>query len=811
MLRPELEQAIRTRLEARMGRLIASLREGHSYRFVLLAEHGVASPIGGATIAEWAGAPEYHRAFLIRKGKRYSVAVNVRGIGDPDHPPFAKRLEHMNAALDSEIKGADEAHDLTKESAASMAKRLEEDAEGLINYTAGSIAGAVGFYVDPALVEEVIGLRNPLRYGGEEDLTIADLWPWEPLGRPVPLVLDWLRDVQNGGSRVDALGHKLVDANPNNVNIRPPELIDWMDAAKQRALATSREPEWLTKERDRQIELRRELRDRREGDRADEEITNDVTDWLRRLCFVWSPNSPEGWTVSPDGVGVLYQAERQVRARVRQDAELAARIARRNLDGYASDPAFVSARKWFALDVMKGERDRAESGDPAHINHAPAELEDTLRRELEHLAERLADQGDDPTAWDEAFAAFLEAFSETGQEGATQVRARSEQRRKQTAIAGEEALPGEAWGLWADTRGLTGRSFVTRLARVLWASVVRAKVERSQRRYPATVIDLAENRASLAARESVVEETNGQLVLRAGDETVLRAAVAAMPADVAEMLATRSAGALRSVAASDAIRWLLWTGHRREWEGESDARRIAIEGGFGDVAEKIGLVESGAPTKRKEKRGAEVRAVLEALAHWKWTLPDGSDGNMIVLRHRPARGRRRGQVEIVLGTPWMPGYVHELKAGGSNTLEARERRRLVPTLSQRPPTIGRANEAAALVALADLIVIELRRRAAEVATHGGARIGEKHIDQLADQLGIPRELARRQTKAWVDDPEGILEQTKGGRITLAEAEQGARDFIAEAGKDELDGRKWGRRKGQKGAPKAKRRRQAVAK
>lgn len=371
--------------------------------------------------------------------------------------------------------------------------------------------------------------------------------------------------------------------------------------------------------------------------------------------------------------------------------------------------------------------------------------------------------------------------------------------------AGSRPVPGTTWdagaAVWDEGKTtwdhLRPSRFALSLARCLWE---RMEAERAK---PAALIMPVHEAAmslhcrglAISTEQGAIVEATGQRVLslRLPDE----ADAPELPViDLAALGPLLAAGIQRmgSLTAQRLLRWEVVTGHRQALSGGPDARRIEVEGGWGELARRIG--------ERSRKAIAALPGIVAVQGCAVWTWPDGTRGNLLQWEERPAAPGRPALVKLTLGDMLLPGAVLQL-AGRSR--EVREARRLVPMVDQLPPMAGRAREQGPQAALQLAVMAELRRHALELAQRGSVRIPLKRWADMATHVGLPRGMVGKVLEAWTRDGKDAPafltrpDARDRWRFGLAGAYEPALAFLLTAGRRAAGGAEAGRSGRQKRA------------
>lgn len=701
---------------------------------------------GDTTIAEWAGVPDYALAYLTRRGKDWRIAHSLLGRGDPNHPPFAAHLARERDRIRVETDGADEAIDLMAMPATRMADLFNQNAQEIGECMLGEIEAAVRFYVDPGLYDEVSsfvfnahGWRHKSSSDAPErtielaDLqigAIANAWPFAPRDTPLVMALEWLREAQNGEKRA-AEGLGKGRQWPDNAEQA------WVDAAKKRAITfTGREPDFIVSERERLTTLRLEIlneqreqvrdlrssyierfgKDITEGDGVgydENDVYRDIENTLRNWRVVWLPDGTQG-AVHPDGVAILYEAEKSIRAALAVEHNLAARVARRNLDGYSGDPDFAVARRSIVHDEISVRRDKSKPGDPEHAREAVEALDESVRKHVASFARSIT--GDDCAAWDNAFASYLESLGEAGKAAAENVRHKASSR--------------SPWALWASGRqATTADNFVGRLAAALWLDVVRPELSRKIELVAAMPISIVRDIASIAtaakgglSRDS--SRNDGPLVVQRDDGNALLTDLLLANIDAMHRITLEHAAAVsNSHLLWPTLEWIKRTVHRQEASGATDPHIIRIPGGDQGLRHALNL--------KRQNDGAEIRKVLDFL-HLLGSASAPGKGRMLTVNRdripRAGAGRPGELTVIEVGLLLRPGKAREL--GLSLPWD-------VPILpTECLHTIGDHRTKARQINAQQAVVLYMHERRESIALDGSFQFTKAEWSEHANKYGL---------------------------------------------------------------------------
>lgn len=468
---------------------------------------------------------------------------------------------------------------------------------------------------------------------------------------------------------------------------------------------------------------------------------------------------------------VVYLAEQRARRRV-----FAADAAQYTLDYFrelTDDASGAAERRQAAEDAI-----REEAPSMVGDAHATKELADELRVRLRVLrgkagfdtardGKALAQEGpeDGILVFDARYAKYIESLGQKGEAFAKKARANAKERML-SVLAG--APDGGLWVLWTEKR------FLRSLARALWCDVVAPRLHKPT----ALVRPVYMGTLDFHTRGRRFDEPSGQLSFD-GHE-IARLAEGSVGLDL--NLLRNGLELLGSVVAHKVFRWELFSAHDRCVRGEPHANTLYIEGGWSALAERIGL--------NPKKQTADVRAVVYAQAHFAFTFPDGSRGNMLSYTERDARGQTgRAQVTITLGSPLLPDYQAHVLAARGKAASAKDRR-LVPIPRTLPPLTPRRNDHGGQISFAMAVMAEFREQASRLAEAGSAALDHGTLTRLADRAGLSRRSILPVVDLWqAGTPDALpyIRRVTGDLYDLADAYEPERRFIVEAGLREIAG------------------------
>jgi hypothetical protein len=355
---------------------------------------------------------------------------------------------------------------------------------------------------------------------------------------------------------------------------------------------------------------------------------------------------------------------------------------------------------------------------------------------------------------------------------------------------------GYLWSLWLDPslekEGLPPVRFVLYLARLLWKNIVRAKVEKQRNKPKALVFPVLKEAIDAHTPGGQLQRHQGSniLVNHRGElvaplKRIEPLKVPTLELSVLPQILRKGSKLLGTLNAYRLLHLEVSLGHQRALDDIKDFRALRFEGGWGAVAEAAGI-------EGNSRAISEVHAIIAAQAHLCWVSPDGTYGNLLSYEVRPARRNQRGRVSLILGDSLLPDFIFSEGFFG-NGRKARESRRLVPMLPL-PPLVGRDKDKGAQVNLQLRILAEMRQRAGELYQEGGILLPPHQLEEFAKDAALPLATLNKVIERWTkdgDDGPALLELIEDHRYTLGKTHQTAKDFITQAGEEEIKGREAG--------------------
>lgn len=239
----------------------------------------------------------------------------------------------------------------------------------------------------------------------------------------------------------------------------------------------------------------------------------------------------------------------------------------------------------------------------------------------------------------------------------------------------------------------------------------------------------------------------------------------------------------------------------RAWEqyeaSSQDSGIVVFDGGLAGVAAAIDHNNDTAALRALIAVGPSVQWIRPG-AHggglWTWSLTRGGPG-------------KPGQMRFTLGDALRPGFLVALEeADKAHTPAARAARRGIPILRRAPP-VGSLNERShgAVYIMGRLLLVEMVDGAEELHLNGGLKLNDKRWSEMAKRAGLPSVSLSRLRDAWLSGDDSskappLIKEVGGGLVTLGDAHELERLFIAERGRRAIEGRRVARlrKKGSKG-------------
>lgn len=337
-------------------------------------------------------------------------------------------------------------------------------------------------------------------------------------------------------------------------------------------------------------------------------------------------------------------------------------------------------------------------------------------------------------------------------------------------------------------------------ALALWWERVVPQLERDKRQSPQAIVrPVYTSQAMLAhAKPRIEEDEKGQRMLPGIVEGGLSCRI--VPQTDTSLVRRITAGLdkLGTLTGHRVLRWEIETGHRQFLEGTKragvDFRKIEVEGGYSEIARRIGVTSGDDVKSIREIIAAQDATIFE----FPWAnLGAGHTGRLLTLEEVGATRGRKAVVRLILGSMLVPGYASALNRSTVSSAS----RKLVP-VTEIPPLVGSPDKYGAQVSLSMMLVLRLRDHAAELFQDGMVRLRPPDLQRMAREVGLdddPKFLAmlweRWQSDSGkdVDDKTPAFVKCDGDRFTLADHHADARRAIIDAGAEEVAGRLRGQK------------------
>lgn len=375
-------------------------------------------------------------------------------------------------------------------------------------------------------------------------------------------------------------------------------------------------------------------------------------------------------------------------------------------------------------------------------------------------------------------AAFAAHIKRTGAEG-RKISAALSKRSSERAQNGESP-----WRLWLgepnDDGSPVAERFLLRLAEVLWIDEVQPNLGRRAGMVRAIAMDRV---LPLMTRQTLLPEVDDGIVRDRKGQRL--ASITLTPTATLEIVRS-GVHALGTVTGHKLLRALVHRSHDSWVRGVHDPRRVVFSGGWAGLMEKLGI---------SDKHHETLKQIAEAGQCIVWETPYAKYGGLWMWGEQRGGPGKPGEVSFVLGDALTPGYA-AIMAQSENATEisARIARRFIPELRYEPPMGGaRNNDQGPLWTMHRLMLVDFVDHAEELHANGGVQITSERWRELGKAAGIQSaSVIERTLDAWVagesDKAPALLERVADDTWTLAKPHAPERDFIADGGRDRVNGR-----------------------
>lgn len=392
-----------------------------------------------------------------------------------------------------------------------------------------------------------------------------------------------------------------------------------------------------------------------------------------------------------------------------------------------------------------------------------------------------------PWAWDEALAKHVETLGPNGKKGSAKIRKASAEKRERCGPNYVAAWV-ESWILFSPPVRLQA------LAVSLWHDVVKPRIKDEGKRPQAIIRPVFTSQVMLAHMRPRIEATENQLALPGVHDGGLPCRVNIAHTE-ARLVARIRAGIdkLGTLTAHRVLRWEIETGHRQFIEGTKrpgvDFRKIEVEGGYSEIARRIGVTSGDDAQAIREIIAAQDATVFD----FPWAnLGAGHNGRLLIREEVGATRGRKAKVNLILGSMLVPGYASDL----NKPVVSSASRKLVP-VTDIPPLVGSPDKHGAQVSLSMMLVLRLRDHADELHQEGSIRLRSVDLQRMAREVGLDDDpgFLRTLWERWqtdggksADDTTPAFVKCDGDRFTLGDHHDAARQAILDAGAAEVAGR-----------------------
>nr|VFK80929.1 MAG: hypothetical protein BECKSD772D_GA0070982_11802 [Candidatus Kentron sp. SD] len=205
-----------------------------------------------------------------------------------------------------------------------------------------------------------------------------------------------------------------------------------------------------------------------------------------------------------------------------------------------------------------------------------------------------------------------------------------------------------------------------------------------------------------------------------------------------------------------------------------DFRKVSIEGGYSELANKLGYGKSGTTIK-------QIREILYFQHCFRFTLqnPDGGSktGNLITLTEHKNSFGNVGQIEIIAGSMLTPEAVYTASKSECGKL-------LVPFVDLPDKMVGNPATWGAQAFLQMLISEFLTIQSRELFQRGSVRLTKEKWKELAKEVNIPESFSSRldEIKGLFCCPDQGFLEIQGEEVTFNKKNEKAKQHLFDQGK-----------------------------
>ena len=331
------------------------------------------------------------------------------------------------------------------------------------------------------------------------------------------------------------------------------------------------------------------------------------------------------------------------------------------------------------------------------------------------------------------------------------------------------------------------------IANVIWFNLVKERAQALYKKPPALPVIVNENVNAMMRKGVKYNKETGKLISPNGQELAhIEADLKPMPSvdmiTMQKILRPENIKVLSSVNAHRLLRWEINVVTNQAITDKIDARHIFIEGGYQELARKIGAGTGG-------KAANQVRDILlwqAAPQQFIFTDPETGhqeimrEGNMISFKYTSSGFKSKSSLEIIVGMMLMPHYLYKLIHTASLSL-SHEALKLIPIFPE-PQLIGRPADQGPQLSFQMETAVEFRKGAREFARNNCLRIPKERFEVLSGRAGLSKRLLPKVIDAWLtggDDAPPFLKEIEKDHYAFADHIKRQQDFIIEGGKKEL--------------------------